>query len=90
MTNGWLTIPEDVLIQEVGDELVLLNLRTEQYYGLNVSARRFLELSRKSVSRDLAVCQISSEFGISQELAAVDLDSLISGLQLRGLVVVAR
>lgn len=38
-----ISLGEDVVRREVGDELILLNLETEAYYGLNPTGRAFVD-----------------------------------------------
>lgn len=82
----WFSLNEDALIQELDDELIILNLATEQYHALNATARRFFELARSSDSRDVALDRIVAEFAIDPTVAAEDLDALINGLETRGVI----
>lgn len=82
----WFLLSEDALVQEVDDDLVILNLATEQYHALNSTARRFFELCRSSGSREEAVSRIAAEFGIDLVIAAQDLDALLAGLEQRGVL----
>jgi hypothetical protein len=82
----WFLLSEDALVQEVDDDLVILNLATEQYHALNSTARRFFEFCRSSGSREEAVSRIAKEFGIDPAIAAQDLDGLLAGLEQRGVL----
>lgn len=86
----WLTIPADVLIQEIEGEVILLNVPSERYHALNETGRRFLEWAQVSESFDDAVIRIAGDFGIGLDVAENDLERLLSQLTERGLVAVLR
>ncbi len=43
LLNRHIALGDDVLRREVGDELILLNLDSEAYYGLNHTGRALVE-----------------------------------------------
>jgi hypothetical protein len=87
---NWLTVSDNALIQDVGDEVVVLNVATENYFALNSSAKRFLEICRSEPSFDDAAARIVAEYGISLETARADLGDLIDRLVERSLIVVSQ
>lgn len=82
----WFMISDEVLIQPVDDDLVILNLATEQYHALNSTARVFLEICRSSNSRSDAISKILSAFEIGREEAEQDLEVFIGHLEKRGIL----
>lgn len=83
---AWLRKADDALVQVVDDEMVLLNLATEQYYALNLTGRRFFDVCLASDAREQAVDALVREFGVPSDVIQRDLDVLIDGLRSRGLV----
>jgi hypothetical protein len=83
---AWLRKADDALVQVVDDEMVLLNLATEQYYALNLTGRRFLDVCLASNGPDQAVEELVREYGVPADVIRRDLDLLLDGLRSRGLV----
>ncbi len=82
---GWLQKYDDVLVQEIDEELVLLNLSTEEYYALNRTARRFWEVALIQGSREGVVDALQREFGVDAGRIAGDLDRIVRALEDRRL-----
>lgn len=80
------TISNDVLAREVGDETVILDLANGRYFGLGPVGARIWQLLTEGVSpsgvRDLLV----AEFEVPPEQAEADLVRLLGELQEQGLV----
>ena len=79
-------ISDDVLVQEVGDEVVLLDLASERYFGLDEIGTRIWELLPER--QDLADVHRSlcDEFEALPALIQHDLLALIRQLSEAGLV----
>ena len=82
---GWLQKYDDVLVQEIDEELVLLNLSTEEYYALNRTARRFWEVALIQGSREGVVAALQREVGVDAGRIAGDLDRIVRALEDRRL-----
>lgn len=82
-----LTVSDDVVTREVGGELVLLDLNSGQYFGLDAVGGRIWELLAES-PRDLAqLCdQIEAEFDAPRDRIEADLLALASQLKEQELV----
>jgi hypothetical protein len=77
---------DEVLRREVGDELILLDLETEAYYGLNTIARAFIEgVSNGDVPATVASA-IAAEHGENEERVREDMAGLLRELLDAGLV----
>lgn len=85
---GWLQKCDDVLVQEIDDELVLLNLSTEEYYALNKTARRFWEVALGESDREGVINALRNEFGVDVLRIAGDLDRMVAALAERRLAVI--
>lgn len=81
------TVSEDVVVREVSGELVLLDLNSGQYFGLDAVGARIWELLVDGL-RDLnAICdQIENEFDAPRERIEADLIALATQLQEQALI----
>lgn len=81
------TRSHDVLSQAVGDEAVLLDLGSEQYFGLNPVGRRIWELLGEHTALvDVHRC-LCDEFDAPPAQIEADLLALVGALHSAGLLV---
>jgi hypothetical protein len=73
-------VPEDVVFERVGDEMVLLELEKGAYYGLNPGGARMWELLAESGDPDVVLQRICLEYDVSSDVARQDLDRLLQEL----------
>jgi Coenzyme PQQ synthesis protein D (PqqD) len=74
------TPSSDVLVREIGDEAVLLDLRTERYLGLDGVGRViWAELSRGG-SAEVAVQCVLALYDIDEATARRDVQAFVSAL----------
>jgi hypothetical protein len=83
-----LRIPDDVLVSELDGESVLLNLRSESYFGLDEMGTRIWELL-KSESIQRVYDTLLADYDVDPEMLRVDLSELLDNLVQQGLVEVA-
>ena len=79
-------VPSDVLFQELEGEAVLLNLKTERYYGLNAVGTRMWQLLTAEGDVNAAFKQLSHEYAVSPEVLREDMAALIAQLAEVGLL----
>jgi hypothetical protein len=84
------SIPDAVLFQEVAGEAVLLNLQTEQYFGLNEVATRALQLLQRDGRLAVVFETLAREYDVAPERLSEDLVALIRDLEAADLVVIER
>lgn len=77
----------DVLSQAVGDEAVLLDLASEQYFGLNPVGRRIWDLLGEYALLEDVHHQLCAEFDAPPEQIRTDLLALARTLADAGLLV---
>ena len=77
---------EDVLVQQLGDEYVLLNVVTEKYFGLDEVGARFWELLSEDGDTQNALAVVGTEYNVSPETLANDLQVFIDQLLVEKLV----
>lgn len=76
----------NVLAQELGGDSVLLNLQTEQYFGLDDVGTRMWETLTEQDSIQAAIDRLSGEYDVSPEQLQQDVINLIQELLTNGLV----
>jgi len=79
-------IPENVLTREIDGELVLLDLGSETYFGLDDVGTRFWAAIAESDSLSEAKRMLLEEFEVEPARLERDLAQLIGELQAHGLV----
>ena len=84
-----LVISPDVVVQRLGEQLVLINLRTDRIYELNNTGGRFFELVSSGLNREQIQQQMLSEFAVDEADLALEIDQLIVALAAEGLAQVS-
>ena len=76
----------EVLVEELGDEAVILNSETEHYYGLDGTGLRLWQLLTKHGNTQDTVTEFISEYDLDEKTAHRDLAKLIVDLEKAGLL----
>jgi hypothetical protein len=76
---------EDVVCREVDGELVILNLETGIYYGLDPVGTRIWQLMKEHGSLQLVFERLLEEYDVSAEVLEADLLQLTEQLQEKGI-----
>ena len=79
-------LADDVLVSNLEGESVLLNLKSERYYGLDQVGTRFLTLLSSSESIEHAFDALLAEYDVEAEVLRNDLTTLLLDLREQGLV----
>jgi hypothetical protein len=79
-------IPEHVLVRTVDQELVLLNLDNEEYYGLDEVGTTIWEAVTGAPTLDAAMSTLLEEFDVDADTLTGDVEQLLQQLSARGLV----
>ena len=79
-------IPDHVLVSHLEGESVLLNLRSECYFGLDNIGTRFWEKLEKSPSIQSVYETLLADYDVDPETFRVDLTELLNSLVQQGLV----
>lgn len=77
----------DVLFQEVDGEIVLLDLESERYFGLNRTGARIWQLVGEGAAPDAIVDRLQREFEADRAAIARDVEALLDQLLRAGLLV---
>ncbi len=75
------------MARTVDDEVVILDVPSGRYFGLNDVGALIWDLLDGDHDRDAIVEAITAEFDVDRPTAAADLDSLLAELTEAGLVV---
>jgi hypothetical protein len=81
-----IVVAPDVLFRLLGDEGVLVNLRTEQYLGVNAVGARMWELLSTSASIQTALDQLVQEYEVEPARLRADLIEFIDSLLAQHLI----
>jgi len=86
MGNEKLHPTKDVVSRRVGDEIVLINLQSDEMYSLNRTGARAWELLGEGHDSETIEATLSDEFGIDRAEAQRELDTLLDDLAREQLV----
>lgn len=81
-----IVVPPDTLINVIGEEAVLLNLKNEQYFGLDPMGTRMWNVLTTSDSVQAAFDALLSEYEVTADVLRRDLTDLLEKLLAHGLV----
>jgi Coenzyme PQQ synthesis protein D (PqqD) len=84
--RGTLQPAPDVVAQRVGDEVIIVNLRTNRMHSLNRTGARFWDLL--TTGHDIAriYAQLLSEFDVDPVELDREIDTIVASLTKAGLV----
>lgn len=80
------SVPEHVVARKLDDEMVLLNLDSGEYFGLNDTGTRIWELLADGRGRDEVVRRLIEEFEVAAEVASDHVAALCEELLEAGLL----
>jgi hypothetical protein len=81
-----LKIPDQVVARQVGDETVLLNLKSGTYFGLDPVGSRFLELLQTEGALAVVIARMLEEFDVTEAQLEADLLRLADEMLASGLL----
>jgi hypothetical protein len=84
--NDILRVPDDVATRRLGDETILLNLKTGTYFGLDIVGSRFVELLERDGRIVVALGALLEEFDVKPETLEVDILRLSEEMRSKGLL----
>jgi hypothetical protein len=83
---GTVTIPPDVMARQVGDETVILDLKSGRYFGLDPVGTRIWHLMVEGKALAEVCDAIAAEYDVTRAEAERDLQQLLSDLKTEGLI----
>ena len=79
-------ISSEVLAQEVGGETVILDLKSESYFGLDEIGTRILQLLQEQKDVQTITETMLNEYDVEQEQLEKDIQNLLTQLEEAGLI----
>jgi len=79
-------IPSDVLVRIVDDEAVLLNLKTEFYFGLDENSTEFWHAIEAADTLNGAIPKLLEVFDVDEERLRADFSTFVDELLSNGLL----
>lgn len=79
-------VPDSVLMRVVGEDLVLLNMNAENYYGLNPVGARLMQLAEAGAVLEEIVVALLNEFDVERPQLEVDIRAVAADLIAAGLL----
>lgn len=86
MAGRALAVSADAITQEVNGETVILDLKSEQYFSLDVTGTRVWQLLRELGEEEAVLQRMLTEFDVEERMLTSDVASLIDSLLEEGLV----
>jgi hypothetical protein len=87
LANARFCVPEYVCVQSLGGELVLLNVNTGYYFGLDEQGKAFFEALTSGPTLGEALEGLHEQYDVSPEQLTADFLELSDKLRQHGLVV---
>lgn len=84
--NQTIALSPDVISQEVSGETVLLDLESENYYGLDEVGTRIWQLIKETNELQSIFNTLLEEYNVSEERLQLDLTTLLTEIEGLGLV----
>jgi len=84
--NQNVTLSPEVISQEVSGETVLLDLESENYFGLDEVGTRIWQLIKETNDLQAIYQTLLAEYDVSEERLQQDLDTLLGEISGLGLV----
>ena len=84
--NQTITPSPDVISQEVSGETVLLDLESENYFGLDEVGTRIWQLIKETNNLKAIYDTLLGEYDVKEERLQQDLDTLLSEISGLGLI----
>ncbi len=85
-----ITVLDDVLLQDLGDEIVLLDLKSGRYLGLDPVGSTMWQKLLQTQSVDLAVEALLGDFEVDEATLRADLETFLARLESENLVRIER
>jgi hypothetical protein len=84
--TGRVTIPEHVMVRQLGDESIMLDMASGYYFGLDPVGARIWQLLSQASSFAEIVERLAQEYDVTPEQAESDLARFVEELKANGLL----
>lgn len=86
MMTGRVTVPEHVMVRQLGDEAVILDMASGYYFGLDPVGARIWQLLLQPISFAEIVERLAREYDVTPGQAESDLVRFVEQLTANGLL----
>jgi ornithine carbamoyltransferase len=86
LDKQYIIIPSEVMAREVGGEMVILNLESEQYYGLDAVGTDMWAALIKATNIEEALSLLHQDYDVELQELQKDLEEFITKLEKAGLL----
>ena len=84
--TGRITVPDHVIVRQLGDESVMLDMASGYYFGLDPVGARIWQLLLETSSLAEIVERLAQEYDVTPEQAKSDLVRFVEELKAHGLL----
>ena len=84
--TGRVTVPDHVIVRQLGDESVMLDMASGYYFGLDPVGARIWQLLSATSSLAEIVERLAQEYDVTPEQANSDLVRFVEELKANGLL----
>jgi len=84
--TGRVTVPDHVIVRQLGDESVMLDMASGYYFGLDPVGARIWQLLSETSSFAEIVERLAQEYDVTPEQANSDLVRFVEELKAHGLL----
>ena len=84
--TGRVTVPDHVIVRQLGDESVMLDMASGYYFGLDPVGARIWQLLSETSSFAEIVERLAQEYDVTPEQAESDLVRFVQELKANGLL----
>ena len=81
-----ITVPDHVIVRQLGDECVMLDMASGYYFGLDPVGARIWQLLSETSSLAEIVERLAQEYDVTPEQAKSDLVRFVEELKAHGLL----
>lgn len=85
-TDTSVILSQNLAVADLGDEAVVLDPSSGNYYGLNEVAARILELAQEETTLGQIVDRLLDEYDVSRDRLTPDVMTFVQDLERRGLL----
>lgn len=79
-------VPEQVLMRQVGEEMVMLDLERENYYGLDPVGARLMQIAESGATLEQVSERLLEEFDVERGQVEADVRRIAAELMANGLL----
>ena len=88
MQSKYFSVNPDVVANRVGDQIVIVHIKTDRIFSLNPTASRFWDLMSSGKTREEIQSALLQEFRVPAQQLSNEIDNLLASLKTEGILLV--